>query len=82
MNLSLLTNQLQRSDEADRALRCGRRTAGRTLLDKPPFDTGLTNDIRFFFAGDFKLRATSAASQRRVRVWTRSRPDRRTHWRA
>jgi hypothetical protein len=34
------------------------RTPGRTLLEYPiPFDARLSNDIRFFFVGDFKLRA-------------------------
>ena len=34
------------------------RVLGRTLLEWPiPFDARLSNDIRFFFAGDFKLRA-------------------------
>jgi hypothetical protein len=37
------------------------RTPGRTLLEYPiPFDARLSNDIRFFFAGDFKLRTGSA----------------------
>src|SRR6267142_2633985 len=36
------------------------RTPGRTLLEYPiPFDARLSNDIRFFFAGDFKLRTGS-----------------------
>jgi hypothetical protein len=39
------------------------RKAGRILLEYPiPFDARLSNDMRFFFAGDFKLRAASAGS--------------------
>jgi len=38
------------------------RTAGRTLEYPIPLDAKLRSDIRFFFAGDFKLRPPSAES--------------------
>jgi len=36
------------------------RTPGRTLEYPMPLDAKLRSDIRFFFAGDFKLRPPSA----------------------
>jgi hypothetical protein len=38
------------------------RTLGRTREYPIPLDAKLRSDIRFFFAGDFKLRAPSAES--------------------
>ena len=45
------------------------RTAGRTLLEYPiPFDAKLSNDMRFFLAGDFKTRTGSAPPMGALRV--------------
>ena len=45
------------------------RKAGRILLEYPiPFDARLSNDMRFFFAGDFKLRPPTPGFASALRI--------------